>query len=873
MSNDTVVDQGMQAADGFLTGVRVLEVANELGEYCGKLLAGLGADVVKVEPPGGEVTRTYGPFYHDKPHPDRSLHFWHYNLGKRSIILDLDAEDGQEAFQTLAAAADVIIDTRPIGWMEQRGVGADRLRTEHPNLIYVRISPFGDTGPWAGFQGSDLIHLALGGVMMNCGYDPDPSGTYDLPPVAPQMWQAYQITGEMTVMAIQAALVHRQRTGEGQVIDASVHQAVSANTETDIPNWTFLRQTHHRLTSRHSLPNASAPALSMTKDGRYIMPYRTYLKSFKSNWDSDLNVLRKYGMQEDLEDEKYRDDDYRFEPLVAMHINHVTDQLVGRLTFDRDLWRDAQDEGLPWAPVRRPEENATDEHWLTRDAYFDVHHPELGETFTYVGAKWFSRSVSWRRGPRPPLLGEHGAAVATHWLSEDSGGRVTTKPRPDVAGATRSAPATSQRGTPFALAGVRVVDLSWMLASAGAGRFLAGLGAEVIKVEHSSRWDTMRFGAGMSPPGGRPQRDSATEPIPTPVPTDPNRSGNFMELNAGKLGISLNLKNPQARKVLEDLIRDADMVVEGFSPGTMDRMGFGYDRLRELNPSIIYVQQTGFGQHGTYGQARAYGPTAQAFAGTTDMSGMASPYPPAGIGYSYLDWFGAYNMANAMLAALYRRDRTGEGCYIDASQGEVGIYLTGTAVLDHSVNGRPWARHGNRSPYKPAAPHGAYRTAGEDRWIAIAAFTEQHWDAVVAELSDPAWAHDERFATRQLRTEHADDLDRLIEMSTTHRDGAELMDALQQRGVPAGVCQNAEDRIDHDPQLRHLGWTVELEQADLGRWPIREHPVHLSATPSYIGGPYDRSGPSYGQDTDYVLSNLLGLDQTQRDELRAAGAL
>jgi crotonobetainyl-CoA:carnitine CoA-transferase CaiB-like acyl-CoA transferase len=854
----------------FLGGLRVLEIGNELGEYCGKVLAGLGADVVRVEPPGGEVTRRYGPFYRDEPHPDRSLYFWHYNLGKRSIVLDLDTRDGVDEFRRLATMADVLLDSRPRGDLAARGLDPHQLRAANPRLIHARITPFGDTGPWADYEGSDLVHLALGGVMMNCGYDPDPSGFYETPPIAPQMWQAYQIAGEMSAMSILAALSSRLTTGCGQALDTSVHQAVSQNTETDVPDWVFLRQTHYRLTCRHSTTSARSPALAITKDGRYVLPYRTYTKGQLDEWAATVALLKKYGLEADLEDAKYSDADYREIAEARERLAVQTDKLVARLMYDRDIWREAQDHGLPWTPIRKPEENASDPHWLMRDSFFEVHHPELGETFLYTGGKWVTEGMRWRRGPRPPLVGEHTDDVRTDWLTT----RVEHE-RLHVSARAAEKPATSPHGKPFPLAGVRVVDLSWMLASAGAGRFLAAMGAEVIKVEHLSRPDRMRFSPlGAVPPGGRAERDRAGAPLVTPDNSaQPNRGGSFMEINAGKLGMSLNLKHPRGREILEDLIRDADMVVEGYSPGTMIRMGLGYERLRQLNPSIIYVQQSGLGELGTYGRARTFGPSAQAITGISDMSGLPEPFPPAGIGYSYLDWFGAYNMAVAMLAALYRRDVTGEGCHIDASQGDTGIYLTGTAILDHGVNGRHWSRYGNRSPYKPAAPHGAYRARGDDRWIAISVFTEEQWIAVVEVLGANEWRSDTRFSSRAQRLEHQDELDALVGAATQSWEPFELMRALQARGVPAGVCQNAQDRVEHDPQLAHLGWLVELDQTDIGRWPVKEHPTRFSDTPTYIGGRWDRSGPSYGEDTDDVLARLLGLAPSEIAELRAIGAL
>ena len=855
----------------YLGGLRVLEVGDELGEYCGKVLAGVGADVVRVEPPGGSATRTIGPFVEDVEHADRSLYFWHHNLGKRSVVLDLDDPTGQEQFQLLAAAADVVIDSRARGYLDERGIGYAVLKASNPGLIYARISPFGDTGPWRDYVGSDLVHLALGGVMMNCGYDPDPSGAYETPPIAPQMWQAYYIAGEMAAMSILAALTYRLHTGCGQALSTSVHQAVSQNTETDLPDWVYLKQVHRRVTCRHSTTSARSPSIALTKDGRYVLPYRTYVRSQGDEWDSTVALLRKYGFEAGLDDPKYATE-YRDTDEARDRLAYQVNLLLGQTLFDRDVWRDAQDLNLPWSPLRRPEENAKDEHWLQRGAFFDVYHPELDRSFLYTGAKWVTEEFSWPRGPRPPLVGEHTNEVMKEWLADRVQHRAASV-------STRAEqPVQSPHGKPFALSGVRVIDLSWMLASAGAGRFLASMGADVIKVEHISRPDRMRFSPlGKCPSGGRAARDAAEEALPTPPYTgdddSPNRSGSFMEINSGKRSLSLNLKHPDSRKILEDLIRDADMVVEGFSPGTMTRMGLGYERLKQLNPRIIYVQQSGLGELGRYGRVRTFGPSAQAISGMSEMSGLPAPYPPAGIGYSYLDWFGAYNMATAMLAALYRRDVTGLGCHIDASQGETGLYLTGTSILDYTVNGRSWSRYGNRSPYKRAAPHGAYRTAGDDRWIAIGAFTDTQWRGLVDTLGLSELVGDARFVTLDRRLSHADELDRLVGEATEGRDGFELMHALQARGVPAGVCQTAEDRYEVDPQLAALGWLVELDQSELGRWPVKEHPTSFSETPTYMGGRYDRSGPSYGEDTDAVLAELAGLDADSIAALRADGAL
>jgi crotonobetainyl-CoA:carnitine CoA-transferase CaiB-like acyl-CoA transferase len=678
------------------------------------------------------------------------------------------------------------------------------------------------------------------------------------------MWHAYHIAGEHAAMAVAGALVNRLATGEGQDLSIPIHQTVSTNTETDVPNWVYQRTEHLRQSGRHSRPTLSPPLLSRTKDGRWLVPYRTYLPS--SVFDSfrgTYELLAEYGMAMDLGEPQYQEANART-AAQNLHIGAITDRLVERFRFDADLWRQAQAIGLPWAPCRRPEENLADEHWQHRSTFIEVAHPRHSVTVREVGAKWFAPEVPWRSGPAAPDVGEHSETVRAELTAL---GRVDSGPAPHRRVADGAA---SKRGRPFALSGVRVIDLSWLLASAGGARYLSALGAEVIKVEHTSRADGYRFGAGTVPRGGRAERDAATAPLETPGSADPNRSGAFMEINAGKLGISLNLKTERGREILRELLAGADVLVEGFSPGTLDRMGLGYETLRQINPRLVYVQKSGMGQVGTYGRLRSYGPTAQAITGLTEMSGFPEPWSPAGVGYSYLDWFGAYNVALAMLAGIYRQRRTGKGCWIDSSQAEAGIYLTGTAILDHEVNGRSWRRLGNRSPYKLAAPHGIYRTSGDDRWIAISCFTDAEWAALVDVLGETTLSADARFRDLHARLENQDALDTALQIALTPWSGEELMTCLQQAGVPAGVCQTAADRCDRDPQLAHLGWTVELDQHDIGRWPVKEFPVAFGTTPAYIGGPMDRSGPSYGQDNAYVYGNILGyspaaITQLQRD--------
>jgi crotonobetainyl-CoA:carnitine CoA-transferase CaiB-like acyl-CoA transferase len=317
----------------------------------------------------------------------------------------------------------------------------------------------------------------------------------------------------------------------------------------------------------------------------------------------------------------------------------------------------------------------------------------------------------------------------------------------------------------------------------------------------------------------------------------------------------------------------SDVVAEGFSPGVLDSWGLGWDALRTIKPDIIYVQQSGMGARGTYGRFRTVGPIANSFSGLSEMSGLPEPAMPAGWGYSYLDWMGAYSFALAILTALFHRARTGEGQWVDASQAEVGLFISGTTILDWSANGRIWSRYGNRSPYKPAAPHNVYRCAGEDRWLTIACFTDGEWRALTEVAAHPEWANDSRFKDRAGRLKHQDALDALVGDWTKSRDAYETMLALQRGGVPAGVCQTAADRCDRDPQLAALSWLTEVTGTKIGRWPIAEVPIKMSESPAYIGGRIDRGAPCYGEDNNYVYGELLGMSSQEIKALAEEGVI
>jgi crotonobetainyl-CoA:carnitine CoA-transferase CaiB-like acyl-CoA transferase len=422
--------------------------------------------------------------------------------------------------------------------------------------------------------------------------------------------------------------------------------------------------------------------------------------------------------------------------------------------------------------------------------------------------------------------------------------------------------ANQTNARPRALEGVRIIDLTWLQVGPQATRILASFGAQVIRIEWRKRGaiDFLRYFQPFAPnhatsDGGRVQGAAPSHG----VRGNYDRGAYFNNTNPGKYGVTLNLNHPKGRDLLKRMVRDANALCENFSPGQMDKWGLGYEELRKVNPGLIYLQTTGMGKAGTYKDYVSYGPTAQAFSGLTFLSGLPEQAQPAGWGYSYLDHSPGYFGAMLLMAALRRQRADGRGAYIDMSQTETGLMLTGTSIVEHQLTGMQTERYGNRMPYRDWAPHGAYRCTGEDNWIAISIQSDAQWRALIEEIGSPPWARDSNFANAADRQQNQDELDAKLTEFTVKQDRYDLMDRLQARAIPAGVVQRAADRFDRDPQLKARGYYVDLPHSEIGTWPIEGFPAKLSESPAYVGGLTGRAAPKLGEDNDFVYREILGL--------------
>lgn len=399
-------------AIGPLAGLRVVELGGPNGQYCGKLLADMGADVLKVEPPGGDPARRVGPFVDDVPNPNRSLFFWAYNTNKRGVTLDLEQSDGRVLLLRLLKNADIIVDAMLPADLDRLGLGYDALQAAgavSDATIYTALTPFGLTGPWRNFAASDLTQLALGGPMASCGYDDVP----DAPPIRPDGYHAHNMGGVYAFIGTLVALHHRDRTGEGQLVDCSIHEACAGTTEGAFPNWEYFRREVLRQTGRHAGPMPTPRWQFRNSDGGYTNMIGGGIPRNARSWKPLLDWMERHGKVDDLRDPVY-DSVMSENPYQrGLHAKHVA-ETIGRFVESipqEEAYRGGQALHMPWGPVRYPEQNLDDPHWHDRGFFVQAEHPELGRTVTYPGAPYRFTRTPWTLRRRAPLLGEDNLAV------------------------------------------------------------------------------------------------------------------------------------------------------------------------------------------------------------------------------------------------------------------------------------------------------------------------------------------------------------------------------------------------------------------------------------------------------------------------------
>jgi crotonobetainyl-CoA:carnitine CoA-transferase CaiB-like acyl-CoA transferase len=774
-----------------------------MGGYCGLLLADLGAEVILVEPPGGDSLRSEGPFKSDRPHPEESLSFAAYHTNKLAVTLNLENEEERNQARELARQADVLIEDKPVGYLDQRGLGYRHLKALNPGLVMTSISGFGLTGPYRDFKASNIVAFSMGGLMNLCGH----------PGRAPLMGPcdvAYHLGSVHAAFGTLVALFNRRGSGEGDHVDVSLQDVLVADP--------FLR-----IIARYSvtgeIPQRTGHGQSTTVAETYQCS-DGYARVFVNQPDHWKRFIEWLGRPPELLDPKYEKVQNR------LPLRQTIDRLVEARTLNYDVkgfFAEFQSLRLAAAPINSPSAFLADEQTQHRSYLTEIDHAHLGRHRFPGGPYRFSESPC-RIERSAPLRGEHQKEInlewaqPSTWLAESYARRVSKGPAK----------------SPFE--GIRVVSFPTGIVGPALGGLLAEHGAEVISIEAGRAMRSPQLGQKFQ------------------VATD-------LESNRERKRIALDMKHPDGLALAKKLIAKSDVVVENFSARVMAGWGLDYARMKEIRADIIMASLQAFGQTGPRRDYLSFGPILMAY------SGMAYLWrdpdierPGAGCQTAFPDYIAPSYGALAILAALHYRARTGKGQFIDISQAETAASMIGPAYLEYLITGREPQPKGNVSD--TAAPHGCYRCHGDDRWCVIAIHTQEEWLHFCELAGHREWLTDNRFTDPAARIANRKELDDQIETWTSKYTPHQVMLMLQREGIGAGAVQTAED-LYRDPHLRERGSVREVFHSQVG-WVSRPGPsVRLTQHGHTPRGDTHVAG----EDNEAVLGEILGMSGAEIRDL------
>ncbi|MCH2184287.1 CoA transferase, partial [Myxococcota bacterium] len=770
----------------------------------GRMFADLGADVLRLEPPSGAVSRGLPPF---APDGRTSLYFGFRNAGKRGGVIDLENSDDRERFNALLSEADVLIESHRPGYLESLGLDAKSLIKCHPSLVITSISDFGQTGPYAQYAGTDMVGVAMGGMMYRAGIASKP------PVVVPGSF-AYDVVAGLAALGTLMAFWKRLRTGRGQHIDVSTMEAVANLTDWSLPNFSLNPGIGERTGSGiYTLYRCADGYIRMI-----ILPPK--------HWRLLLEWL---GHPEELMDPKYNEFIQRL-----MNMDKIV-PVLERFFRDKqkvDVAREAQNRGIPATPLLRPREVMENEHTRGRKSFVTL---PMGEGVHASVPSGFFTVDGERVGPSqgPPRFGEEEAPM----------GFAESEQRSELEKVFGRAPEEVAGGYP--LAGLRVIDCGVGAVGVEAGRLLAEYGAEVIKIESASAPDFIRviMSSYMNP--------------------------SFASSNRTKQSFGVDLKRERGRELVRELVRSADVFIENNGTGTTERMGFGAEALRAMNPRIVSFSSQMAGSYGPWKDWIGYGPNTHPLCGLQHLWNYPEDEEsPAGSTAVYPDHFVGRLGAMLILAGLIGRARTGTGSHHDAAQFESALGLLGDLMAKEDLDPGSVRPVGNTS--ERGVPWGCYRCAdGEtEEWCVITVRSDDEWRALSRALGDPAWAQDDRFLTHDGRMAAHEEINSALAEWTRQRSPRQVMEACQAERVPSGIVAHPGHHMS-DPQMLHRDYAKPVEQQELSTILLEGPAFHGSDLPEVL----TRPAPLLGEHTREIAQRLLGLSEQEIEDLVAEGIL
>ena len=773
---------------GLLSGIRALDMADEKGAFCGRMLSELGADVLRLEPPEGARSRARAPLASDEL---TSLYFAVRNAGKRGVALDWRDGSKHESLHRLLETCDIWIESERPGVLGSHGLAPEEVIARHPSLIVTSVSDFGQTGPYRDWQGTDMIGFAMGGMMSRAGIPEKP------PLVAPGAL-AYDAAGITAGYATLLAYWQRLRSGRGQHVDVSVFESVA-----NLSDW--------------SLPNYSANGGIVPRAGAGMYPVYRCADGFvrmiilvKHHWEELLDWM---GRPEELEDPELKD----FVPRLLRQAE--IDPVLQRFFAGQNKLEaasEAQRRGLPATPVLEPGEVLDNEHTLARETFRSFPVGEAGEAripagFFYVNGK------RARVSNGAPAIGQHtdevfSALEGAKQFEADASANVM---RP--------------------LEGLRVLDLGIGAVGVEIGRLFAEYGADVVKVENSKFPDFIRtiMGTMMNP--------------------------SFASSSRSKRSLGIDLKNSRGLEILEALVKKADILVENNAAGVMDRLGLGYERLREINPRLIMFSSNMTGSQGPWKHWVGYGPSTHPLGGLQWLWNHPEDVDqPAGSTNVHPDHLVGRVGSMGIMAALIGRERSGTGAHVEAAQFETIIHMLGDVLARESQVPGSVKPLGNASA--AGSPWGVYPCQGDDVWCAINIRSDDDWQNLCSALGDPSWSKQDHFTSVQGRREASSEIDRHLGEWTSGQEARVVMQTLQDHRVPAGVLAKGND-LAEDPHLKARGFLSPVDQPPLGELTF-EGPAFRA---ELLGNPRIDPAPMLGAHTREVCQEWLGFDNAEID--------
>lgn len=703
-----------------LSGLRVVDLADEKGELCGRLLADLGADVIRVEPREGAVSRALPPF---APGGGASLYFAVRNAGKRGAVIDLATDAGRARLDALLADADVLVESTRPGTLERLGLDAETLRGRHPKLVVTSITDFGQDGPYREYQGTNMVVVALGGMLHRAGIAAKP-------PVLIPGQLAYDVAGIAGALGTLLAFFQRLRTGTGQHVDVSAMDATAGLSDWSLPNYSLNPVLGHRA-------GAGIYTLYRCADGFIRM-----IVLVPKHWRA---LLEWTGHPKELADPKYDQFVRRL-----MEMDKIVAVLEGFFADKKkiEVAVEAQRRGIPATPLLRPGEVLDNEHTKARGTFRTL---PVAPGLAAKVPSGFLTADGERAGPEsgPPALGELGDR-----------GWPDRAERASLATLFERPPAPPADGYP--LRGLRVLDCGVGAVGVEIGRFFAEYGADVIKIESSDAPDFIR------------------------VILSSYMNASFISSSRSKRSFGVDLRTERGRELARDLVRRADVFIENNAAGTMEKLGLGPRELRAQNPGIVSVSSQSAGSSGPWSNWIGYGPNTHSVSGLQHLwNHPEDEERPAGSTTVHPDHLVGRLGALAALAGLIQRERAGRGSHYDIAQFETPINLMADLFAQESLE--PGSVHpaGNASPR--GAPWSCLRCAGDDEWCVINVRSDAEWSRLRKAIGDPAWAADPALDTAEGRIARRAAIDEGLTAWTSAREPRAVMETLQAAGVPAGI--------------------------------------------------------------------------------------